>query len=586
MTSSVKLKKKKVRVLSYLKPYWFYAILCSLTMVGEVICDLYLPLHMRQIINIGIKLNDLNTIYIEGLYMILIAIAGGILGFLSAVFGSIASRKFGNDLRKACFSKAIHFSWEQTDRITTGSLITRITNDVITLQIMVSMSVRMFVRTLALFIGGITFMVNINPKFGLILLCILPFEILLLALFLRKVNPMYMQVQMSIDGVNEVMQENVNGARVVKAFTNEEKEEKRFDKASTKLANDTIRVSKLLAYLSPFQTFFLDLTIILVIYIGGREVLMNSSFQIGDVSAALTYIMQILMSVMMLGNLFQNAARATTSAKRIREILETDPAITSGEFINPIEKGEIEFQNVTFSYGEGESVLKDISFKLDAGSTLAILGATGSGKSSLVNLIPRFYDIDSGAILLDGVEVKDYDLKVLRRSIAIVLQKAEIFTGSIFDNIRWGKPDATLEEVRHAATLAQADSFIMGFTDGYDTIVGEKGSSLSGGQKQRIAIARALLKHPKVLIFDDATSALDLKTESLLYKALRSEMKDTSIIIIAQRVASAKDAKTIMVLEDGKVVGMGSSAELLANNPVYQDIYYSQLKRDGGANHE
>lgn len=586
MTSTVNIKKKKVRVLKYLKPYWFYAVLCSLTMVGEVLCDLYLPLHMREIINVGIKMNDLHTIYIEGLYMILIAIVGGILGFLSAVFGSIASRKFGNDLRKACFSKAIHFSWEQTDQITTGSLITRITNDVITLQIMVSMSVRMFVRTIALFIGGITFMVNINPKFGLILACVLPFEILLLVLFIRKVNPMFMRVQMSIDGVNEVMQENVNGARVVKAFTNEEKEEARFDKASTKLADETIRVSKLLAYLSPFQTFFLDLTIILVIYIGGREVLMNPSFQIGDVSAALTYIMQILMSVMMLGNLFQNAARATTSAKRIREILETDPAITSGEFINPIEKGEIEFQNVTFSYGEGESVLKDISFKLDAGSTLAILGATGSGKSSLVNLIPRFYDIDSGAILLDGVEVKDYDLKVLRRSIAIVLQKAEIFTGSIFDNIRWGKPDATLEEVRHAATLAQADSFIMGFTDGYDTIVGEKGSSLSGGQKQRIAIARALLKHPKVLIFDDATSALDLKTESLLYKALRSEMKDTSIIIIAQRVASAKDAKTIMVLEDGKVVGMGSSAELLANNPVYQDIYYSQLKRDGGANHE
>ena len=583
MTSIQTVKKKKVHVLSYLKPYWFYAILCSLTMIGEVICDLYLPLHMRNIINIGIKLNDLNTIYIEGLYMILIAIAGGILGFLSAVFGSIASRKFGNDLRKACFSKAIHFSWEQTDKITTGSLITRITNDVITLQIMVSMSVRMFVRTLALFIGGITFMVNINPKFGLILLCILPFEILLLALFLRKVNPMYMQVQMSIDGVNEVMQENVNGARVVKAFTNEEKEEKRFDKASTKLANDTIRVSKLLAYLSPFQTFFLDLTIILVIYIGGREVLMNSSFQIGDVSAALTYIMQILMSVMMLGNLFQNAARATTSAKRIRKILETTPTILPGEYVQPIQNGDIEFKNVHFSYSTGEEeVLNNINFKLEAGSTLAILGATGSGKSSLVNLIPRFYDVDQGDIYLDGVSVKDYDLKVLRRSIGIVLQKAEIFTGSIFDNIRWGKPDATLEEVREAARLAQADSFIMGFTDGYDTIVGEKGSSLSGGQKQRIAIARALLKHPKVLIFDDATSALDLKTESLLYRALRSEMQDMTIILIAQRVASAKDAKTIMVLEDGKIVGMGSSAELLESNPVYQDIYYSQLRRNGG----
>ena len=580
---ATKNKRKRWLIMRHLKPYWFYALLCSLCMIGEVVCDLFLPRHMAKIIDEGIKLSNLSVIYEHGIYMVLIAIAGGIAGFLSALFGAIASRKFGNSLRKECFAKAIHFSWEQTDKFTTGSLITRITNDVIALQITVSMSIRMVVRTFMLFIGGITFMVDINPKFGLVLLCILPFEILLIALFLKKVNPYFMRVQTSLDGVNEVMQENVNGSRVVKAFVTEEAESERFDKASVKLSKDSISVQKLMAYLSPFQTFFLDLTVILIIYIGGKEVMNNVDFKIGEVSAALTYITQILHSVIMMGNLFSNIARATASAKRVREILTTEPVINNGEIEEASIEGNVEFKNVSFKYlEETENVLKDVSFKVNKGQTLAILGATGCGKSTIVNLIPRFYDTKGGSVLIDGEDVKDYNLKTLRQNIGVVLQKSELFTGTIYDNIRWGKPDATLEEVRAAAKIAQADDFIMAFANGYDTVLGEKGSSLSGGQKQRICIARAILKNPKILIFDDATSALDLATEANLYKALKQSMDDVTIILIAQRVASAKGAEKIMVIEDGQVAGIGTNDELLESNTVYQDIYYSQLKANGG----
>lgn len=575
-------QKKKVHVLKYLRPYWLYAVLAALAMVGEVIADLNLPLHMAKIIDEGIQLKDMAIIYKHGLIMLAIAILGAIGGFLSALFGSIASRKFSNDLRKACFEKAINFSWEQTDKITTGSLITRITNDVQTLQMLVSMSVRMFVRTIMLFIGGIAFMVRINPKFGVILLCVLPIEILLLFVFIRRVNPMFSKVQKSLDRVNEVMQENVNGSRVVKAFANEEVEIVRFGKASVELSENNYNVQKLLAYLSPFQTLFLDITIISVLFIGGKEVMKNVGFKVGEVSAALTYILQILHAVMSMGHLFQTVARGTASARRIREVLETEPAIKSGEVVQEI-NGNIEFKNVCFKYtSSNENILSNISFKVNAGESIAILGATGTGKTTIVNLIPRFYDVLEGSIEIDGVDVREYDLNTLRENIGVVLQKSELFTGTIFDNIRWGKPDATLEEVREAAKIAQADDFIMSFSEQYNTVIGEKGSSLSGGQKQRICIARAILKNPKILIFDDATSALDLATEARLYKALKEYMNDVTIILIAQRVASAKGAEKIIVLDDGVISGIGTNNELLENNEIYKDIYYSQLKANGG----
>ena len=336
--------------------------------------------------------------------------------------------------------------------------------------------------------------------------------------------------------------------------------------------------------MSPFLTFLLDVTIILIIYVGGQKVFSDPTFKVGEVSAALTYIMQILMAVMNMGMLFQHVARASASAKRILEVLDTKPEIVSGTLEENVE-GVIEFKNVEFKYLQNsEAVLEDISFKLNKGDTLAILGATGSGKSTIVNLIPRFYDVTNGEILIDGNNIKEYNIKYLRENIAVVLQKAEMFSGTIKDNIRWGKKDATDEEIIEAAKIAQADSFITKFSDGYDTIIGEKGSTLSGGQKQRISIARAILKKPKVLIFDDATSAIDLKTESNLYKALRETLKDTTFILVAQRVASAKSAGKILVLEDGKVSGIGTNDELLKTNEVYQDIYYSQLKKEENEN--
>lgn len=572
---------KKVSTLKYLKPYWFYALLCSLTMVGEVLCDLFLPRHMAIIIDQGIKGNNLDIIYQHGLYMLGIAVIGGILGFLSALFGSIASRSFGNDLRIATFKKAIHFSWSETDKLTTGSIITRITNDVITMQIAVSVTIRMFVRTVMLFIGGIFFMVNINPKFGIVLLIVLPIEILIMVIFLIKITPLFNKVQVSLDGLNDVMQENVVGSRVVKAFNTEEKEKERFQKASITLSKNVLKIDKLLAVLSPLQTILLNVTVVLILYIGGREVLKDTGFTIGLASQSLTYITQILNAVMNLGNLFQMLARAGTSNRRIKEILSSDSSIKDGKLVDGI-NGEIEFKDVSFAYADQNYVVQNLTFKLEKGKTLGIIGETGSGKSSLVNMIPRFYDTSNGEILIDGINVKDFNLAYLRKNIGIVLQKAELFSGTILDNLRWGNNDATFEEVREACKIAQADDFIMNFKDGYDTPILEKGSSLSGGQKQRLSIARALLKKPKILIFDDATSALDLKTESELFKALKENFQDLTIIIIAQRVATIKDLDNILVLNDGIITGLDSSENLLKTNKIYQDIYSSQLS--GGVN--
>ena len=571
-----------MRLIKYLKPYFIYAILAAVSMIGEVICDLYLPLHMKDIIDIGIKQSQTNVIYEHGIYMLILACIGGVCGFLSAVFASVCSQKFANDLRKDTFQKVLNISWEQTDKFTTGSLVTRITNDVTAVQQLVAMSVRMFVRTFMLFFGGITFMLSIEPEFGYILMAVLPCEIILLVLFIRRVNPLFSQVQTSLDGVNEVMQENVTGARVVKAFANEEYEKERFNKSSVNLSNVSIKVQKLMAYMSPFLTFFLDVTVILIILVGGNKVFQDVGFEIGSVSAALTYVMQILMAVMSMGMLFQNVARASASSKRILAVLDTKPSIISGTNTDVSMNGVVEFKDVTFKYSTGNNVIENISFKLNEKETLAILGATGSGKTTIVNLIPRFFDVTSGDIYINDVSVKEYDLEYLRKNIGIVLQKSELFSGSILDNIKWGNSEATMEEVIWATKIAQAHDFISSFKNGYDTIIGEKGSSLSGGQKQRICIARAILKKPKLLIFDDATSALDLSTEAKLYQALKEALDDTSIILIAQRVASAKGADKILVLDDGKVSDIGTNEYLLEHNSVYQDIYYSQLKKEGG----
>lgn len=575
-----------MKIFKYLKPYWWLALLAPIAMIGEVLMDLFQPKLMSQIVDVGLGEGKNDIILSAGLLMLAFTAIGGICGFLSAAFGSAASQNFANDLRKDCFKKIMDLSFQQTDDFSTGSLVTRITNDIDLVKNLVATSVRMLIRTLMQFVGGIVFLLVINPSFGIIILIALPIELIIIILFIWKVAPIFLKIQLRLDDVNAVVQENVGGSRVVKAYNREEYEKDRFEQANVNLCNTNLKVQKILAYLTPFMMIIMNATIILVVYIGGKNVILGNGLKVGNVMASITYISQILMSLMMLGMMFQTVTRAIASIKRINEVLDSSTPIVDGDQEVKKMNGNIEFSNVTFRYpsSSGEAAVRNISIKVKSGETLAILGATGSGKTSLVNLVPRFYDVSDGNILIDGVDIKNFKIKSLRSHIGIVFQKTELFTGTIEDNVKWGNLNASHDEVVKACKIAQADDFICGFSDGYDTIIGEKGSSLSGGQKQRIAIARAILRKPSILIFDDATSALDLKTEAALYKALRENMKNTTILLIAQRIASAKGASKILVLDNGLEAAVGTNDELLATSAIYQDIYNSQLKQGGGQN--
>lgn len=573
-----------MKIFRYLKPYWWLVILAPLAMVGEVVMDLYQPELMSRIVDVGLEEGRNDIILSAGIKMLVFTAIGGICGFASAAFGSAASQGFADDLRRDCFRKIMNLSFQQTDDFSTGSLVTRITNDIDLIKNLVATSVRMLVRTLIQFVGGIIFLLSINPKFGQILLVTLPLELIIIVIFIWKVAPIFLKVQLRLDDVNSVVQENVSGSRVVKAYNKEEYEKARFEQANNNLCMTNLKVQKILAYLTPVMMIIMNATIILVIYIGGKNVILGNGLKVGAVMASITYISQILMSLMMLGMMFQTVTRAVASIKRVNEVLNSPTLISNGSLEVEKLSGKIEFKNVSFRYpgASGEPTIKDINVEVSPGETLAILGATGSGKSSLVNLVPRFYDVTEGTILVDGIDVRELKLKSLRNNIGIVFQKTELFTGTIEENVKWGNLSASHEDVVSACKIAQAHDFISGFTDGYDTIIGEKGSSLSGGQKQRIAIARAILRNPSILIFDDATSALDLKTEAALYKSLRENMQDTTILLIAQRVASAKGASRIMVLDNGMLSALGTNEELLESSEIYQDIYNSQLKKEEG----
>ena len=571
------------KLAKYLKPYWLWAILSPLTMIGEVICDLFQPKLMASIVDDGVLGGNMSLIWTTGVKMLLIVLLGGVLGVSSGAFSSYASQSFGRDLRNDAFTRIMNLSPQQTDKFTTGSLVTRMTNDVTMMQDTVAMILRMVVRAPMQFIGGIFMALQLNRKFGIILIVAMPVMIVFIVMILKLVNPLFMKVQQRLDKVNAVVQENVSGARVVKAYVREDYENERFNEANTNLMAINMKVQKYMAFISPIMNIIMNFTVVAVILVGGFEV-NNGGMNVGDVMAAITYISQILMSLMFISSIFQMLARASASAYRINEVLDTVPALKNGNYTGEEKKdergGSIRFENVSFRYPgqSGRPVLDGIDFEVKPGQMVAILGSTGCGKTSLVNLIPRFYDPDNGKVLVDGVPVTRYDLKALRGKVAYVLQKSELFAGTISENIRWGKPDATDEEVRYAAEVAQASEFIEHFKDGYDTMVGEKGASLSGGQKQRMSIARAVLKHPEILIFDDATSALDLSTEAKLLKGLRENMKDTTVVMIAQRVQSVLSADCIIVLDRGRIAAKGTHAELLATSPVYQDIYRSQVK--------
>ena len=575
-----------MKVLRYLKPYWLFALLCPLAMILEVSMDLLQPTLMSDIVDNGIlgtaaADENLRYVLITGLKMLVFSLIGCFGGIASAAFGTAAAQKMGNDLRKDAFAKVMHMSFQQTDKFTTGSLVTRLTNDITAIQEFVAMSLRMFVRTGMQFIGGIAVILTLNVNFGLVLVISLPVQLIAVAIIMKKASPLFSIVQTKLDKVNSVVQENVSGARVVKAFTREEYEINRFDNANTNLMTTNLKVQKLLATLNPILMIIMNASVIAIIMIGGFQV-EAKAMQVGEVMAAVTYITQILMSVMMVGMMFQQVSRATASMKRVNEVLSTDPVISDGnKSADSDNSGTVEFRNVGFSYpgSSGKPVLSGINLKAGKGQMIAILGSTGCGKTSLVNLVPRFYDATDGDVLVDGVNVKDYDVDTLRSKIGVVLQKSELFSGTVAENIRWGCETATDEEVKTAAKIAQAEEFIDGFNDGYDTMISEKGASLSGGQKQRMAIARAIIKKPEILIFDDSTSALDLSTEAKLHKALRENLSGVTVIMIAQRIASVMRADKIAVLENGSICAFGTHKELMETSDVYRDIYYSQMKQ-------
>ena len=572
--------KSKIKLRRYLAPYWFVALMAPVSMFIEVGVDLLQPTLMAKIVDEGVLKGNLTAILTTGLLMLGLSVFGGLGGLAAAGFASAASQNYGADMRNDMYKKVMSLSYSQHDRFSTGSLVTRMTNDVTQLQDFTAMALRMFFRSPLLFIGSIIMALRLNPKFGLVILAILPLEAVVVWLMVSKTSPLFETVQKRLDKVNAVIQENVIAARVVKVFVREDREVKRFNDANESLTDMTLKVQRTMACIMPLMTILMNAAVIAVIWIGGLEV-NRGAIKVGEVMAVINYLTQVMMGMMMFSMLFNSIARARASAVRVREVLATDPEIVAPGGESPcVTAGAVSFRKVSFSYkGQGgDAVLQDVDLDIRPGETVGVMGATGTGKTSLINMIPRFYDATEGSVLVDGVDVREYDPAILRRDIAVVLQKSELFSGTVADNIRWGNDNATEEEVEQAARIAQAHDFITSFPERYDTVIGQKGSSVSGGQKQRIAIARGVLKKPRILILDDASSALDLATEGRLRRAIRENMTDMTVIIIAARVASVREADRIIVLDNGRVVGFDSHEKLLETCPVYKDIYDSQVR--------
>lgn len=568
----------------YIRKYLAFAILAALFMVGEVMMDLVQPGLMRQIVDDGVLglesggIGNLDLVWHLGGQMILLVLFGGFCGSMNNVFVHMSGQNVGNDMRKDCFRNIMTFSFPQIDRFGIGSLVTRVTNDITQVQNFVSQFVRGMVRTSFLTFGSMYFMFRLNKTFGLIVLCALPFIVGCMMFCLWKANPLFSRLQAQLDLVNGIMQEDISGIRIIKACVKEIYEKLRFGKANGELIKTQLQVLVIFAFMNPVINALMYLTVAVILLVGSFDV-KNGATTPGSIMAAITYTTQLLNGILMLVMLFQNISRGYVSWKRVREILQSEPELKDGTFQEDTNcHGSIEFRDVSFSYPDsGQAVLQNINLKVHSGETIAVMGATGCGKTSLINLIPRFYDADSGTVLVDGVDVRAYRQKNLREKIAVVLQKSELFHITIGENIAWGKMDATDSDIKTAATVAQADSFISAASEGYDTPVAERGMSLSGGQKQRISLARAVLKSAEILIFDDATSALDLKTEADLYEALQKFHPESTKIIVAQRIASVRGADRIVVMDHGKIAAVGTHEELLRNCLIYQDICNSQI---------
>ena len=603
----------------YIKKYIIFLVIAALFMVLEVTMDLLQPSLMCRIVDEGVlglvtqNTGDFSIILKLGSLMVLFAFIGCLGGSLNNVLVNYCSQNIGNQMRKDVFGKILSLSFSQVDKLGTGALITRITNDISQVEFFISILVRGMVRTGLMLIGSLYCLFRINTDFGIIGLGILPFMLIFIIWSMKMVEPMFLVIQEGLDKINCILQEDIAGIRIIKAYVKEQYEKIRFGKANDELLAKLFKILILFAFLPPVANCFMYLGIAILIWNGGRAVAAGTSTP-GSIMAAITYTTQLLHSVLMIVGVIQNVTRGQTSWKRVKEIIGINPELIDGSTndtslrAESVHEGDthldppprmvgevacesktegaakqsfaaaVEFKNVSFSYSkEDEPILKNINLKIEKGETIAIMGATGCGKSSLVNLIPRFYDADSGQVLVDGIDVKDYPIKDLRDKISIVLQKAELFSDSIAGNIKWGKPEASIEEIKESAKIAQADGFIKDIPNDYDNVVAERGMSLSGGQKQRISIARAVLKSAEIMILDDSTSALDLKTESDFYEALSKAKSNSTKIIIAQRIASVKRANRIVVLENGSVCACGSHDELLKSCDIYKDIYNSQM---------
>lgn len=566
----------------YIRKYLFLAVIAGLFMVGEVLMDLLQPGLMSRIVDDGVLgvnkggIPNLNLIWRLGLQMIGFVLLGGLCGSLNNVFVHISSQNIGNGIRKDCFRRIMTFSLPQIDRFGTGSLVTRVTNDITQVQSFVSLFVRGMIRTLLLIFGSMYFMFRLNQYFGLIVLCVFPFLVGVIAFCLWKANPLFSKLQEKLDSINAIMQEDVSGIRIIKACVRETYEKLRFGKANGELVKTQLKILIIFAFMNPLTNMLMYVSVTVILLAGSFEVGKGSAMP-GTVMAAITYTTQLLNGILMLVMLFQNISRGLTSWKRVKEVLESAPELMDGSFDGATEvQGEIEFRDVSFAYpGSSQSVLSNINLIIHKGETVALMGATGCGKTSLAGLIPRFYDVSAGMVLVDGIDVKEYRQEVLREKISVALQKSELFGTTIAENIEWGLPGADDVALKSAATIAQADGFISSTAKGYETLVAERGMSLSGGQRQRISIARAVAKPAEIFIFDDSTSALDLKTEANLYRALKESHPQSTKIIIAQRIASVRTADRIVVLENGRILACGTHEELLKSCRTYQDIYHS-----------
>ena len=568
----------------YLKGLGWLCVASALGMIVEAMCELALPSVANSVYEmVKTSTGDPADLKLKigkiGLIMLIMAIVGFCGGLMTMKTSSIASQKFSYRLRKAMYDKISSFSFKNIDTFSTSSLTTRLTNDVTMLQNTLMMGLRILVRAPALLIVSAVFAFSINAKLSMILLVLFPVMIVIIAVILKFGFPMFQKMQKKIDNINRVVQENLIGIRVVKAYVREDREKEKFHEASDDLAKQGSKASGLIITVMPIMMLLMNFVIIYIYYKGSVDA-SNKLMDVGQISVLANYIVQVLMNIMMVSMLMLQLTRAKACGDRVVEVLDTKVDIVNPE--NPFKptepKGEVEFKNVSFGYNDGMDILTDVSFKAKAGSVVGIIGSTGCGKSSLVNLIPRLYDVSGGEILVDGVNVKDYDLEALRELTGVVLQKNVLFTGTIKENIKWGKQDATDEEIISACKAAQAHDFIMSQPDGYDTELSQGGLNLSGGQKQRLCIARAIIKQPKILILDDSTSAVDTATEAKIRECFYKELKDTTVLIIAQRISSVAEADEIIVLDDGKIDSVGKHDELMQTSEIYQEIYKTQQK--------